>query len=680
MNIRILGWRSKGMKCPDIDLKFDPKDMVDFIQMKNGTGKTTTLTLIKIALTGNQDLSLLQSTRAIANNNKKALIELLNKNNDIGYFSLDCSINTKLYTFEFVIDKDDKEVIKFSTQSPEYGGKGRSDYDPPEDAAPFLTPQFVELFVFDGEKAGTIFDSESGKAEATINTLCQFNILDESIEYAENFLKEKAQKIGKGDKGKLTGYNNEIKIYTKKLEKAKEELDQHRRNIKKYSGEKVEKEKRLDKLRITGSLDFKSEKAKLNEKISTNKSNMEKKRREIVKCILNPTILSSFTSEALLSLNGSLETLKLPDKVARAFFDELSNNDECICGTKIGKKEKEHILLNKENYLDDDLTGLLNSIKTSVSEERDIKNFNIKEHLDSLADLVVFASTLEVKLVRLNKNADKNIDEAIELTTRIKELTNMITDEEEFIKLYTDKPDRKDYNVDVNDDIYNIKVLQDIIEKITNKYHEYNKSITLKNSFDTFQKIIRKTKEKSSKIILSGMKSKVQEKIDIVLSEARPPIKIDHIGRYVKLDGQEGLSAGQRLSTAYCFMAAAFSYSDVTVPFIVDSPTGKIDDDIRENVGKMLPLVTDQFITFITPVERAYFYSHIRAACNKKCSHVTIYNRVKKIDDWYENFKTKYPEYIDKRNSINDKYGIIYGHKAMSTYTTAQEAQEIGED
>src|SRR5690349_19557196 len=56
MRIDLLGWSSKGLRCPDADIDLRraggklPK--VSLIQMPNGTGKTTTLELLKAALSG----------------------------------------------------------------------------------------------------------------------------------------------------------------------------------------------------------------------------------------------------------------------------------------------------------------------------------------------------------------------------------------------------------------------------------------------------------------------------------------------------------------------------------------------------------------------------------------------------------------------------------------------------
>ena len=48
--LRILGWKAKGLRCPDHEIELlggrDRLFGVSLIQMPNGTGKTTTLELL----------------------------------------------------------------------------------------------------------------------------------------------------------------------------------------------------------------------------------------------------------------------------------------------------------------------------------------------------------------------------------------------------------------------------------------------------------------------------------------------------------------------------------------------------------------------------------------------------------------------------------------------------------
>jgi DNA sulfur modification protein DndD len=55
MKIELAGWSSEGLRCPDVEIELMTGDRiapVSLIQMPNGTGKTTTLTMIRAAMNG----------------------------------------------------------------------------------------------------------------------------------------------------------------------------------------------------------------------------------------------------------------------------------------------------------------------------------------------------------------------------------------------------------------------------------------------------------------------------------------------------------------------------------------------------------------------------------------------------------------------------------------------------
>ena len=76
------------------------------------------------------------------------------------------------------------------------------------EATPFLTKDFVQLCVFDGERQGAILDHNSTVAKETISTLCQFNILDEARNDIKQYVDRIAAEQGKGDAGQHTRLMN----------------------------------------------------------------------------------------------------------------------------------------------------------------------------------------------------------------------------------------------------------------------------------------------------------------------------------------------------------------------------------------------------------------------------------------------------------------------------------------
>lgn len=56
-------------------------------------------------------------------------------------------------------------------------------------------------------------------------------------------------------------------------------------------------------------------------------------------------------------------------------------------------------------------------------------------------------------------------------------------------------------------------------------------------------------------------------------------------------------------SIAYCFLGTLFEDSELEFPFIIDSPTGKMDFEKRQAVADIIPLVFNQMIAFVQSAE-----------------------------------------------------------------------------
>ena len=77
---------------------------------------------------------------------------------------------------------------------------------------------------------------------------------------------------------------------------------------------------------------------------------------------------------------NNLEQAKLPG-IANLFFDEIAEQKDCICGTKMTPELRKTILDRKANYLDTDDVGFINEMKSHIKEA--IPNVQ-KEHLEDI--------------------------------------------------------------------------------------------------------------------------------------------------------------------------------------------------------------------------------------------------------------------------------------------------------
>ena len=675
MKLRITGWQSENMRCANATLKFNTHDNVDFIQMNNGTGKTTTLNLIRLALTGEKNISLIDE-KSEKMNPLSLAHGLLMSDKDHGKFILKTLINDVSYDFIIKVSRGTtiNDSIEFETSSDEIGGINPG-WRPPVSAQAFLTNEFVQLFVFDGERQGRILNEGDSYAKKTISTLCQFNILEEGLEQIKNYVDEISEHKGKGDDASLKRFINLKEEARKHLELIQEERNNH---FKKLEQNKKEYKELHEKYKAVIEKDKKnkSKNEKFIKDIDKNRNDIKELQKESFQAILNVNNVNPFLHEHLNKFKNSMDLLKLPDNVARQFFNELSVSKYCVCKREIGDAERKAILENAENYLSDDVTGILNSIKKSI-ESNSVPEINLNDKIESLKKLDHDAQILDTQYNQFKLSLTEHDEELKANLERYGELKEIIKNEELLLTSHYDAPADADevQKGIIQQDLINIKTIQAILKKRQDKIDEYSGSVKLRKQYNLLEKIVKKTLIESSEKIFKGMIGKVQDKIDEIMKEENPRIIIENIGNYVKLQNRDGLSSGQKLATAYSFMSAALEYSNINVPFIIDSPTGSLDFTKRSGVGKMLPLVTHQLIPFLTPAEKASFVSHIRKAANNKCSHTTIFwlNKINK--DWINERKTQF-----KNNELelfeDQNFGIVKGDKWMDDYNLAAEAEE----
>lgn len=171
VQLNILGWSASNLRCPDHEISLCPQNTqipykVTFIQMPNGTGKTTTLELLRATLSGSAQQWTSEQIGEFRNNNNLA---------ESGLFIVRLSLNNKLLTFELEFDFKRKKVKYRTTNSSGI----QNGFFPPPIIRKFLNSEFVNLFIFDGELARNLLDSKQTRARDAIDALFQLSLLEE---------------------------------------------------------------------------------------------------------------------------------------------------------------------------------------------------------------------------------------------------------------------------------------------------------------------------------------------------------------------------------------------------------------------------------------------------------------------------------------------------------------------
>ena len=72
-------------------------------------------------------------------------------------------------------------------------------------------------------------------------------------------------------------------------------------------------------------------------------------------------------AERLKDLRDNLDRVSLPENTSAQFFEELVEEEDCVCGRPMDESAKEQIRARAERYLDADDSGVINALKQDIS-------------------------------------------------------------------------------------------------------------------------------------------------------------------------------------------------------------------------------------------------------------------------------------------------------------------------
>ena len=156
MKINLIHIKSKNLRCPDVEINFQKNNKTNFIQMPNGTGKTTLINLIKNTLS----------------NSWGNINEFKNKKTNAaeGLFVLKLEVDddtlddiTFRIKFDFISGKE--HIFTTTNQTSEKTG-----FHPPKNIRSFLTQDHIKTFLFSGDALDDYFIDSEQTAKKTIDT------------------------------------------------------------------------------------------------------------------------------------------------------------------------------------------------------------------------------------------------------------------------------------------------------------------------------------------------------------------------------------------------------------------------------------------------------------------------------------------------------------------------------
>ena len=557
----------------------------NFVMMANGTGKTTTMTLIKGLLDGSAKNWPVDYVKSFAPTTTTG---------DKGEFSITVKFDEKQYKYFLSLDYVNG-IAKIETQAPPKGRE--TGLLLPTAIKGIFTPEFVSRFVFDGEQAKKSMDRTSNEADETIRYLYRLDELDEILAMNMNILTEiqNAEGGSTGTRGSLSNLRSrqkKVRDHIASLEKKQKQLNG---DIARFSQEKIEKEKQRQEL----DKNYEALNKEKNEVIAEqekNRGNVDVKITEIVSLVKTPYLVSEGLCNRMYEFGDAMKKLKLPKSSSKDFFTELAYAEKCVCDRCIGEKGRDAILKNAERYLGSDHQAVLNNIKSvlmgSTYDERLVAAF---EELGKLQEqktrLNARFADVEDKLIKAGGPQVEQLQSEIEV------LIGQISSAQTQLKIIESK-DEDDETLTEENNLHKARRADAEYEVKIASTTKTNAALRKKN---VVQDLVNEIKNQATAALKEEIIKKANDKISRVIKDDY--IEIESIDGYIKLKDREGASDGQTLSIGYCFLGTLFEEAELEFPFVIDSPTGKMDFDKRQAVADIIPVVFNQMIAFVQSAE-----------------------------------------------------------------------------
>jgi len=622
-----------------IDFSSDDDAPVTYILGKNGAGKTMIFNALYWCLFDSpkpNDLGSIVNKNALKNGEKQMSVRLkfhvLDDYDNMTEYDV-----TRLLTFDVkyagagvvipTMIQREFNANKHTQSSPRPQLISQEDFGSLMDN--LIPPGPRQFFFLDGEKLAELFKREHFQLiESYANAISDINLIDTVINRLDETYGALSSKYAKSSR-----ISKEIQTEQRKLDKI-EKRKSESENWEKEIIEKLKQHSSLEDRLKTECYNYKELKPRLDKikELETKKDRMvvryDEKFDEL-KRFLNSNLHLLYLEERLEWCGNELLRLKneeeIPPKIPSDIIDDTLSTSVCVICKREITEEIETMLNNIRNQIPD---KKLSDEVQNFWREIDIKRRNLKN----------IKSNLKVKL-----------EDIKETNLRVNELRNQISEEKKYVPRTLD-----DFNIHAK--FEKLNEVTETIADLQNQLEQTRNAITSqKRAYEQQQKSLESRLRKNSKMKEIGVKLNFVREAKKTMEKVKEQVKrsmIAHVQQYTS-DGFKqlvwdpenwedvtiaddwtvsamtsnnfkflcyNLSEGQRHVLGIAFMSSLGKATGNLVPFVFDSPFGRISEEPIKNIGKNLrPLMEDrQVVLFVTDTEDKNIRPHIEDIIGQK--------------------------------------------------------------
>ena len=314
-----------------------------------------------------------------------------------------------------------------------------------------------------------------------------------------------------------------------------------------------------------------------------------------------PMLLTAKTAiNARKRINLRIDSQKLPSGITRDFLLHLlsDENEECVCGHKLGETEKRQI----RSFLDMLPPKSYSSLYQNFKERAGIlaQEYNSNRFETCIKDVLENKSKAE--------NFDQQISELDSEKRNIPKLIeNLIIDRQiKSKKIEENNSKINQLNVDLKIANARLKKCMDEYDKLTEGNEVANKALIKISIMQDVAKYFQKILNEKSKVYSERLQDNIQILLEKMLtSKRRVSVSTEFSVQVTDSFQDESKSEGQFAVVSFAYIGGILQMLQKELevfnreyPLVLDGPFSKLDPDQRKNVIDVIPKIAPQVILF----------------------------------------------------------------------------------
>ena len=534
-------------------------------------------------------------TMTMVNNNGENIIIKRTKNfikRDDGKFKSD---NSKL---RIIVEDDGNDSI--------------SRY-PESFIATHLPKNIREYFLFDGEQLETYFSTSSGnKVKNSVFNLSQLNLIKKAKRHLNSVIGDFSNELDQ-IKPKLAKLYKEQNKLNENLERYGDDLHELNDNLAKLNSEYEQVENQLLGLG-DDPVKWVEKRKRLEEQLDAKEIQIDRYKKDYSNFLIN-----SFNRVFAVSLlNNVFDLCKdleendcLPSGYKKNFLEVLLKKNVCICGNNLSENPEAYAKVKKlcdETNQITDIEDLVNQFLGQIRSIKDVDVAKISSNLlnfnFNLDQYKTEKDEIDRQLVDINREFDGG-GETEDIDSKISKLNSDLNN---LKKIISNK------NVEKGSLIKDIEIVREKLKIIERKIKNEEKNSGIVNDIEKSINFCNIAYSEIDNLYLE-LQRDIHDKLQSLTSEEFKKIHWKDVYEDISIDDEyniliyentgrvkspNDLSKGGKLTLALSFMTALNSLSGFSLPILIDTPMGRLDEPIKENIGKFLqPYLKDKQVTYL---------------------------------------------------------------------------------